>query len=367
MGSMRNSIRARRGQALLLVTLSLFAMCGLLGLAVDLGWSYFVKKSAQNAADSAALAEAYQALAQGGETGTSFAGDSATALWYAKQNLFEPGGNRGRQNVTVTAGAVQLTRQDGSTVPSCATNPTLIGCVDYWVTVRTAETIPQLFSAVLGNTTGLSSARASAAIVRARVNGSIVTLNRASDLPPPGFAGISQRAQSVANSQRFGRSGCSLCHFPQRVGGCVKWCRSPQRRGQLRLSKPGRRATISRSSPRLRTTTSAQRDAQYLRCHRGQHERQHWRSVPIYRKLKCRQYYSADCYGRHGDPSRGQLRARSLRPRVCYGWYLSSKLGRTHTQYQQPGYLQRRIPVRLLFLLRRSERRRWRKNDHGSR
>jgi Flp pilus assembly protein TadG len=51
-----------RGQALLLVTLSLFAMCGLLGLAVDLGWSYFIQKSAQNAADSAALSAAYQAL-----------------------------------------------------------------------------------------------------------------------------------------------------------------------------------------------------------------------------------------------------------------------------------------------------------------
>src|ERR1035438_1316811 len=63
---------ARRGQALLLVTLSLFAMCGLLGLAVDLGWSYFVKKSAQNAADAAALAAAYQTLNINGETITPF-------------------------------------------------------------------------------------------------------------------------------------------------------------------------------------------------------------------------------------------------------------------------------------------------------
>src|SRR5579863_7065008 len=102
----------RRGQALLLVTLSLFAMCGLLGLAVDLGWSYFVKKSAQNAADSAALATAYRALAtaSGGETATSFSGDATVAASYATQNLFTQGGN---QNVTVTSATGAVTRQDG--------------------------------------------------------------------------------------------------------------------------------------------------------------------------------------------------------------------------------------------------------------
>jgi len=177
------SRRGRRGQALLLVTLSLFTMCGLLGLAVDLGWSYFVKKSAQNAADSAALAEAYQALANGGETATSFSGDPTVAVGYASQNLFTQGGNSGRQNVTVTPITGTVTRLDGTTVQSCA-NPGMVGCVDYAVTVRTAETIPQLFSAVLGNTTALSSARATAAIVRARVNGSVITLDRTADAGP---------------------------------------------------------------------------------------------------------------------------------------------------------------------------------------
>ena len=49
------------GQALVMVTLALIAMCGMMGLAVDLGWSFFVQKQAQVAADSAALA-AVQAL-----------------------------------------------------------------------------------------------------------------------------------------------------------------------------------------------------------------------------------------------------------------------------------------------------------------
>ncbi len=37
---------SERGAVLVMVTLVLLAMCGMLGLVVDLGWSYFVKKSA---------------------------------------------------------------------------------------------------------------------------------------------------------------------------------------------------------------------------------------------------------------------------------------------------------------------------------
>jgi hypothetical protein len=192
----------RQGQALLLVTLSLFAMCGLLGLAVDLGWSYFVKKSAQNAADSAAMADAYQALAKADFSGA----DSSTAIWYAKQNLFLQGGDGGRQNVTITH-PQQVTRQDGTSVPSCSTNLGLVGCVDYAVTVRTAETIPQLFSAVLGNTSALSSARATAAIVEARVNGSLITLNRSTNNFGPNPTGIDVTPSPVTTTSGLITSG----------------------------------------------------------------------------------------------------------------------------------------------------------------
>ena len=113
----------QRGQALLLVTLSLFAMCGLLGLAIDLGWSYFIQKSAQNAADSAALSAAHQALCGPGSSSScgspSAPGETvpitcgnvncqpATACapgnsnnlssgcFFAQQNGFTPGGNGG--------------------------------------------------------------------------------------------------------------------------------------------------------------------------------------------------------------------------------------------------------------------------------
>lgn len=198
--------RGRKGQALLLVTLSLFAMCGLLGLAVDLGWSYFVKKSAQSAADAAALAAAHQALLATGEIGAFAAtggadcdgvtGNLLAGCHYAEKNDFNPDGHGGRQKINILDGTSGVTRQDGTTLTSCTTNPGLVGCVDYWVTVRAVESIPQLFSAVLGNATGLSSARSTAAVVEAQVNGSLILLNRTSD-PGPNGPGIDAVANPI--------------------------------------------------------------------------------------------------------------------------------------------------------------------------
>src|SRR5258708_39432821 len=57
------------GQAIIMVTFALLAMCGMMGLAVDLGWSFFVKQRAQAVADAAAQAGVQEALFQlGGST-----------------------------------------------------------------------------------------------------------------------------------------------------------------------------------------------------------------------------------------------------------------------------------------------------------
>ena len=61
------------------------------------------------------------------------------------------------------------------TVPNLATG-------SFWVTARAVQVIPQLFSAVLGNPTGISSARATAAVVTEYINGALHTLNRRNDL-----------------------------------------------------------------------------------------------------------------------------------------------------------------------------------------
>jgi hypothetical protein len=53
---------ARQGQALVLVTFSLATIIGVMVLATDLGWSHYVRKSAQTAADASAMAAALEAL-----------------------------------------------------------------------------------------------------------------------------------------------------------------------------------------------------------------------------------------------------------------------------------------------------------------
>jgi Flp pilus assembly protein TadG len=59
----------RRGQALVMATLGLIAIIGLVGLAVDLSWSYFLEKTMQAAADTAALSAVQKAREAAGAIG----------------------------------------------------------------------------------------------------------------------------------------------------------------------------------------------------------------------------------------------------------------------------------------------------------
>ena len=176
-----------------MVTVALVAMFGIVGLAVDLGWAYFIKKSAQNAADAAALAAVSAALAGGPIASMTCGGGTVTcaptpipcpatgnlqnACLYAAQNGFSPA--TARQNVTVQA-------SDAATAPTVTgctptvQHPPTAPCVDtpYWVTVRVSEQIPQLFSAVLGNATATVTARATAAVAKVESIGSLILLNR---------------------------------------------------------------------------------------------------------------------------------------------------------------------------------------------
>jgi Flp pilus assembly protein TadG len=181
-----------RGQALVMVTLALVAMVGLLGLAVDLGWSFYVRKSAQAATDAAALAAvhtAYDAIGGGGTytacgatepdcvvanaptpCGAGLSGNLAQGCTFAAQNGFTEGGNNNRQNVTMQA-------QVGGPFIT-ATGPV---ATYYWVTARARENIPQLFSAILGNTMGTSGAKSTAAVIDMVVDGALILLNRQYD------------------------------------------------------------------------------------------------------------------------------------------------------------------------------------------
>ena len=194
---MNRARKQRGGQALVMVTLALMAMFGLMGLAVDLGWAFYVEKKAQAAADTGALAAVKVVLDAAGAGGPAAfscggaatcaadpvpcpaGGNLASACLYAAQNGFTTGE---RQTVTVQA-------SDASTPPTVSgctptvTHPPTAPCVDtaYWVTVRVSEKIPQLFSMILGNRFGTASARATAAVAKGEARGSLLLINRQSD------------------------------------------------------------------------------------------------------------------------------------------------------------------------------------------
>ena len=200
MTTMRNFRKRRRGQVIVMVTLCLFVLCGILGLAVDLGWMYFVRKAAQAAADAAAIAAVKNVKDSAASLADYSCGGIATcaatpvdcpgapgnlqsACLYAAQNGFSAANSR--QWVSVQASD----RNTPPTVAACnplVYHPPTAPCVDtyYWVTVRVGERIPQLFSAVLGNFMGTSAARATAAVAQSEVLGSLILLNRQNERWP---------------------------------------------------------------------------------------------------------------------------------------------------------------------------------------
>ena len=232
-----NRHKTSGGQALVMVTLSLIAMAGLMGLAVDLGWSYFVQKEAQAAADGAALAAAQEAVAKArlanvtvttltcsnvsnvlcqstvtpcGQIDTS--SNLNNGCLYAKTNGFDYTNASSRQNVTIQA--------DITSPPPTAPG---VNNIKYWVTVRTVQTVPQLFSAVLGNTLGTVSAVATAGIVGSIQPGSFFGMNRAGDcITDPG-------SLAVTNNQACGidiisGTGAGGMNCPGAPGGKADVC-----------------------------------------------------------------------------------------------------------------------------------------------
>lgn len=185
--------RTQRGQVLLMVTISLVAMIGMMALAVDLGWGNYVKRSAQKAADAAALAGVYRVYAEVGEeflipcSGETVCQEAApcpvqlpsqpsnsveAACLYAKNNGFEQQGKNGRQTVLIAA--------DRTSPPPTAPGVTAL----YWITATANETLPQFWGGILSNNLLSTSARATAALVDADYTASLVLLNRENDCIP---------------------------------------------------------------------------------------------------------------------------------------------------------------------------------------
>src|SRR5260370_279748 len=162
---MKSRSNPRRGQTILLFSMSTVVMFGMLGLVVDLGWGYFRKQAAQAAAQSAAIAAVAAAVEGAGTTAgcssinvvcqaeapcptlsTNPVSNTDKGCLYATANGFS---TSGRQKVTIASGIGIAPTGNGSSP-------------QYWVTVRVTETIPQLFAAVLGFQNSTVAARSTA-------------------------------------------------------------------------------------------------------------------------------------------------------------------------------------------------------------
>jgi Putative Flp pilus-assembly TadE/G-like len=166
-----------------MVTMSLFMLFGVMGLAIDLGWSYYRKQVAQSAADAAAMAAAV--VAYNSTTGIITCGSNnvvcqatptacpvitgnpanniQNGCLYAKANGFTNGGN---QTVTMSSSALGI-----------APNPTSFSIL-YTVTATVTETNPQLFSAVGGHQYGTVAVQSTAEVIQPPVPACIYALNQ---------------------------------------------------------------------------------------------------------------------------------------------------------------------------------------------
>ena len=163
----RPSRNKRAGQALILVTFALIPMFGLMGLVADIGWMEFVRKSAQSAADAGAMAavEQFQSTTFSTLFTCGVGGvvcQSPTSCNPAPGNYLHSGCDYAASNGFSSTTANQyVTIAAGTGVPPTAPG---VNSSAYWVTMRVNQSVPQLFSAVLGNMNGIVSARATAAL-----------------------------------------------------------------------------------------------------------------------------------------------------------------------------------------------------------
>ena len=172
------------GQVLMMVTLAMVPMFGIIGLVTDFGYMHFVKMSAQTAAEAAAQAAIidYHATVSGANPTCGIGGVVCSAApsncasnittpansiqhgcLYAQQHGFNYSTNP-KQWVTYQAGV--------SSAPPTAPG---MGSTSYWVTFRVIQKVPLLFSAVLGNPSGLVAARSTTAVIG--LNDCIYALN----------------------------------------------------------------------------------------------------------------------------------------------------------------------------------------------
>ncbi len=165
-------MKHRRGQALVMFALASTTICGFLALAVDVGLAYSIRKSAQSAADLAALAGAQQALSVIGTAVYAVGSCPATAgctpqrgslvscvssptnppqnsidsacLYASKNGFVNSSSNNGYTQTVSMAAFTNPNNTSLNYAPGVKT-------ANYWVYVEISEQIPYLFGGVLNS------------------------------------------------------------------------------------------------------------------------------------------------------------------------------------------------------------------------
>lgn len=178
-----------------MATLSVPLLFGMLGLVVEIGWAYWRQEACRTAAQAAAVAAGRQAQIAGAfttavgvytqstttscpasPTGAS-TNNLMTGCLYAIANGYT---NSGKQKVMYTAGTTGI--------PVTGSSP------NYWVRYTVTETLPTLFSAILGERNLTISGRATAGVFQG-VQGACVYA-----LDPTASSTISLGGNTVVNA-----------------------------------------------------------------------------------------------------------------------------------------------------------------------
>jgi hypothetical protein len=162
----------RAGQAAIMVTVGTVFLMGVLGLVVDVGWSYYRKQVLQAAVDSAAIAAATAANSAGAITcnsggivcqaATTCPNASAGSNFYSACKY---GSYNGVANANLSIAANTTSPMNGVTV-------------NYWATATATERMPPTFLSVLGGGSATINATATAAsITSANAQGCLYVLD----------------------------------------------------------------------------------------------------------------------------------------------------------------------------------------------
>jgi hypothetical protein len=172
----------RRGQTIILLTVGLTVMIGIVGLTVDVGWSYFREQTAQAAAEAAAMGAVKYALDN--SSGTVTCGSNGATCQSATlcpdpipsppTSSFDAGCLYAKDNGYTTTSSTNAKVYLAANTTSSPINGL---STQYWATATVGSVEKHGFSAVLGYLSGMVSAKATAVILPGSNYGCIYVLD----------------------------------------------------------------------------------------------------------------------------------------------------------------------------------------------